>query len=50
LSFTFEWQHKEIKAGSEEEVKKQKQYQETAPRGVQKTLNVMREMVKNGKI
>jgi hypothetical protein len=50
LTFTFEWEHEEIQHGSEEEKTKQKQYQETAPRGVQKTLDVMREMVKDGKL
>jgi hypothetical protein len=50
LTFTFEWEHKEIEEGSEEALKKQKQYQETAPRGVSGMINAVREMVKDGKL
>ncbi|EPE34297.1 Bet v1-like protein [Glarea lozoyensis ATCC 20868] len=50
LTFTFEWEHKEIEEGSEEAVKKQKQYQENAPRAVQGTIAKMREMIKEGKL
>jgi hypothetical protein len=50
LTFTFEWEHAEIKEGSEEAVKKQKQYQETAPKGVAGTVNAIRQMVKDGKL
>jgi len=50
LTFTFEWEHKEIEEGSEEAVKKQKQYQETAPRGVAGTVKAIRQMVKEGKL
>jgi Acetylaranotin biosynthesis cluster protein L len=50
LTFTFEWEHKEIEAGSEEALKKQRQYQETAPRGVVGAINAIRQMVKEGKL
>lgn len=50
LTFTFEWEHKEIEEGSEEAVKKQNQYQETAPRGVAGTISAIRQMVKDGKL
>jgi hypothetical protein len=50
LTFTFEWEHKEIEEGSKEALKKQKQYQETAPRGVAGMINAVREMVKDGKL
>ncbi|KAE9369058.1 DUF1857-domain-containing protein [Stipitochalara longipes BDJ] len=50
LTFTFEWEHKEIEEGSEEAVKKQKQYQETAPRGIVGTISAIRQMVKDGKL
>ena len=50
LTFTFEWEHAEIKEGSEEAVKKQKQYQETAPKGVAGTVNAIRQMAKDGKL
>jgi len=50
LTFTFEWEHNEIEEGSPEAVKKQKQYQVTAPKGVVGTLNAIRQMVKEGKL
>jgi hypothetical protein len=50
LTFTFEWEHKEIEEGSEEELKKQKQYQETALRGVAGTISAIRQMVKDSKL
>jgi hypothetical protein len=50
LTFTFEWEHKEIEEGSPEAVKKQKQYQVTAPKGVMGTLNAIRQMLKEGKL
>ena len=50
LTFTFEWEHKEIEEGSEEELKRQKQYQETAPKGVAGTISTIRRMVKDGKL
>jgi hypothetical protein len=50
LTFTFEWEHDEIKEGSEEAVKKQKQYQDTAPKGVVGMINATRRMVKEGKL
>jgi hypothetical protein len=50
LTFTFEWEHTEIEEGSEDAVKKQKQYQETAPRGVAGTISAIRQMVKEGKL
>lgn len=50
LTFTFEWDHEEIEEGSEDAVKKQEQYQKTAPRGVAGTINAIRQLVKEGKI
>jgi hypothetical protein len=50
LTFTFEWEHEEIEERSEEAVKKQNQYQETAPRGVAGTISAIRQMVKDGKL
>jgi Domain of unknown function (DUF1857) len=50
LTFTFEWEHKEIKEGSEEAVEKQNQYQQTAPSGVSRTISVIRRMVNEGKL
>ena len=50
LTFTFEWDHPEIEAGSEAALQKQKAYQVTAPRGVAGTLAKIREMVKEGRI
>lgn len=50
LTFTFEWDHNEIEDGSEEAFKKQKQYQETAPRGVARTVNAIRQLVKEGNL
>jgi hypothetical protein len=48
LTFTFEWDHPEIKKGSKEELDKQKQYQASAPPGVAKTLDKIRDMVRMG--
>jgi hypothetical protein len=50
LTFTFEWEHKEIEAGSEEEIAKQKEYQTSAPKGVSGTLAAIREFVSAGKL
>ncbi len=50
LTFTFEWEHDEIKEGSEEALKKQKQYQHSAPKGVVGMINATRRMVKEGKL
>lgn len=50
LTFSFEWEHNEIEAGSEEAVEKQKQYQETAPKGIVRTIDAIRKMVKEGKL
>jgi hypothetical protein len=50
LTFTFEWEHKEIEEGSEEAVKKQNQYQQAAPRVVAGTISAIRQMVKDGKL
>jgi hypothetical protein len=49
LTFTFEWDHPDIEAGSEAALQKQKEYQATAPRGVAGTLAKIRAMVKEGK-
>lgn len=48
LTFTFEWNYPEIAAGSEEELVKQKQYQSTAPNGVNGTLAAIRKMTQEG--
>jgi len=50
LTFTFEWEHKEIEEGSPEAVKKQKEYQVTAPKVVVGMMNAVRQMVKEGKL
>jgi len=50
LTFTFEWDHPEIEAGSVEEAEKQRGYQTTAPRGVKGTLVEIRNMVVEGKL
>jgi hypothetical protein len=50
LTFTFEWEHDEIEEGSKEAVKKQKQYQDTAPKGVVGMINATRRMVKEGRL
>jgi len=50
LTYTFEWDHPEIEAGSQEAVAKQKEYQTTAPRAVVGTLNAIRDLVKEGKL
>jgi hypothetical protein len=50
LTFTFEWEHEEIQAGSAEEVAKQKEYQTAAPKGVAGALAVIRNMVAAGEL
>lgn len=50
MTFTFEWEHEEIQRGSEEEVRKQREYQATAPRGVEGTLGAVRRMVNAGEL
>ena len=50
LTFTFEWEHDEIEAGSKQALEKQKQYQMTAPKGVGGTLAAIRNMVEEGKL
>lgn len=50
LTFTFEWDHPEIEAGSDAALQKQKAYQVTAPRGVAGALAKIREMVKEGRV
>jgi hypothetical protein len=50
LTFTFEWDHPEITSGSEEEAKRQKGYQASAPRSVRGTLNAIRAMVEKGEL
>ncbi|KIM94822.1 hypothetical protein OIDMADRAFT_206545 [Oidiodendron maius Zn] len=50
LTFSFEWDHEDIEAGSHAAVEKQKEYQATAPKGVAGTLNAIREMVKEGRL
>lgn len=50
LTFTFEWEHPEIQAGSREAVEKQREYQDTAPRGVGGTLDEIRKLVGEGKL
>ncbi|ESZ97825.1 hypothetical protein SBOR_1834 [Sclerotinia borealis F-4128] len=50
LTFTFEWEHKEIEKGSEEERVKQKAYQGMASKGATGTVKAIREMVKKGEL
>jgi len=50
LTFTFEWDHPEIEAGSEVAAAKQKGYQTMAPRGVSGTLAQIRKMVAEGQL
>lgn len=50
LTFTFEWDHSEIEKGSAEELEKQKQYQSSAPAGLAKTLEKIRDMVRSGEL
>lgn len=50
LTFTFEWEHKEIEAGSKEAIAKQKEYQMTAPAGVDNMLVQLRKLVQEGKL
>jgi hypothetical protein len=50
LTFTFEWEHPEIEKGSKEELDKQKEYQTSAPPGVTRTLDKIRDMVRMGKL
>lgn len=50
LTFTFEWEHKDIEKGSEEEKTKQKGYQSTAPKAVAGTLKAIREMIQKGEL
>ena len=50
LTFTFEWEHEEIKAGSDEALERQRGYQSTAPKGVEGTLVAIRKMVEAGEL
>ena len=50
LTFTFEWAHPEIEAGTDAAVEKQALYQSTARAGVEGTLEKIREMVRTGKL
>jgi len=50
MTFTFEWEHKEIQAGSTEALEKQKNYQIGAPKAVGGTVAKIREMVKAGEL
>jgi len=50
LTFTFEWEHKNIEFGSSEYLEKQKTYQLTAPKGVAGTLDAILNLVNEGKL
>lgn len=50
LTFTFEWDHEEIEAGSPEHVAKQIEYQTTAPTGLARALVEIRKMVAAGNL
>lgn len=50
LTFTFEWEHPEIEAGSKEAIAKQEEYQATAPKGVAGTLAHIRQFATAGKL
>ena len=50
LTFTFEWEHAEILKGSEEELKRQREYQAAAPKAVEGTLKAIRRMVAVGEL
>jgi len=50
LTFTFEWEHEEIEAGSDEAMERQKGYQSTAAKAVEGTLVAIRKMVEAGEL
>ncbi|PQE05464.1 DUF1857 domain containing protein [Rutstroemia sp. NJR-2017a BBW] len=50
LTFTFEWEHKDIEKGSEQEKEKQKGYQSTAPKAAAGTVRAIREMIQKGEL
>jgi hypothetical protein len=50
LTYTFEWEHKDIEFGSSEYLEKQKGYQLTAPKAVAGTLDAIRKLVNEGKL
>jgi hypothetical protein len=50
LTFTFEWDHREIQAGSEKAFAKQNVYQSTALKGVDRTLAQIRKLASEGKL
>lgn len=50
LTFSMEWDHKEIEAGSQAAIAQQKYYQAGNPKGVAMTLDKIRELLKDGKL
>ncbi|KAI9817565.1 MAG: hypothetical protein M1827_001177 [Pycnora praestabilis] len=50
LTFTWEWLHPEIEAGSEKEKEQKMMYQGTGGEAVASTIKSIREMVKEGKL
>jgi hypothetical protein len=50
LTLKFEWEQKKMEADSQEAAQKQKQYQETDPRDLNRTLEKMRELAREEKI
>jgi len=50
LTFTFERDLPEIEKGSKEEIKTQKEFQESAPKAVANMLVIVRKMVEEGKL
>jgi len=50
LTFTFEWEFKDIKEGSEEAIEKQKGYQKTAPKAVAGTVQKIRDLISSGEL
>jgi hypothetical protein len=50
LTFTFEWEHKDIEKGSEEEKEKQRGYQSTAPKAAAGTVRAIRGMIQKGEL
>jgi hypothetical protein len=50
LTFTFEWDHPDVTAGSPEAVKKAHEYQAMAPVGASSTLSSIRSMAEKGEL
>ena len=50
LTFTFEWLHPEIQAGSAEEKQKRQVLSDGAQKGVHGTIEAIRRLVKDGQL